>query len=59
MDLIKVVLQDSILGLLIFNIFLCDIFYFVSNCDLYNYANDNCISVSHKDVSVLSRQLEN
>ena len=28
----------------------------VSNSDLYNYADDNCISVSHKDISA---QLEN
>ena len=25
----------------------------------YNYADDNCISVSHKDISVVSEQLEN
>ena len=44
---------------MIFNIFLNDIFYFVSKGDLYNYADDNCSSGSHKDISVVSTQLEN
>ena len=58
-ELFKGAPQESILGPLIFDIFLNDIFYFVSKGDLYNYADDNCISVSHQNISVLSKHLEN
>ena len=35
--------QGSILGPLLFNIFLNDIFYFTEKCDLYNFADDNSL----------------
>ena len=56
-ELLKVVPQGYILGPLIF--FLNDILYFVSNGDLYKDADDNCISVSHTDISMLCSRLEN
>ena len=54
----KGVPQSSILGPLIFNIFLNDLFYFVKEGNMYNYADDNSISVSHKELTNLSRQLQ-
>ena len=42
------------LGPLIFSIFLNDIFYFATESDLYNYADDNCVSVSHTEINILS-----
>ena len=50
--------HGSILGPLIFNIFLNDIFYFATESDLYNYADDNCVSVSHTEMNILSSYLQ-
>ena len=50
LKIIKGVPQGSILGPLLFNIFLNDIFYFVEKSNLYNYADDNTLSYSHPDL---------
>ena len=38
--------QGSVLGPLLFNIFINDLFFFVENSDICNYADDNSLSVS-------------
>ena len=47
-NIIKGVPQVSILGPLIFYIFMNDIFYFLEKSTLYNYADDNTVSYCHK-----------
>jgi hypothetical protein len=50
--------QGSVLGPLLFNIFLNDIFYFIEKSDIYNYADDNSLSVADIDIDTIIDNLQ-
>ena len=50
--------QGSILGPLLFNIFLADLFFIVNKTDIANYADDNTPYTSSNDINRLIKSLE-
>ena len=51
--------QGSILGPIIFNIFLNDLIYFIEKCNIHNYADDNTLTSSSNSIANLVKDLEN
>ena len=58
-EIIAVVLQDSILGPLFFNIFINDLFLSGNKSQICNYANDNTLYSANKNISQIISDLSN
>ena len=58
LDIFQGVPQGSILGPVLFNLFLCDLFLFVEKVDIMSYADDNTPYVCSENVDVTLEKLE-
>ena len=58
LDIFQVIPQGSILGPLLFNLFLSDLFLFVAKANIMSYADDNTPYVCSENVDVTVEKLE-
>ena len=58
LDIFQGVPQGSILGPLLFNLFLCDLFLFVEEVNIMSYADDSTPYVGSENVDVTPEKLE-
>ena len=50
--------QGSILGSLLFNIHICDMFNYIDDCDIASYADDNTPHASSSNLDALISKLD-
>ena len=58
LDIFQGVPQGSILGPLLFNLFLCDLFLFVEEADIMSYTDDSTLYMCSENVDVTLEKLE-